>query len=79
MCRSTLAGIYHDQKLHQAVIDRLGSRLNDENVFAADTLTDHHLGFTVVEMTDVRITELHTDVVCNLFCQFRVRITRKDA
>ena len=79
MCRSALAGIRHNQQLHEVVIHRIRSRLNDENILTADTLADHDLRFPVVEMTDVCITEIYTDVIGDFLCQLRIRITGQDA
>lgn len=79
VCRSALAGIRHNQQFHEVVIHRIRSRLNDENILAADTLADHDLRFPVVEMTDVCITEIYTDVIGDFLCQLRIRITGQDA
>ena len=79
MCRSALAGICHNQELHEVVIDRIRRRLDDEDILAADALADHDLRLTVVEMTDICIAEIDTDMVSNLLCEIRVCITGQDA
>ena len=79
VCRSALAGICHDQELHEVVVDGIRRRLDDEDILAADALTDHDLRLTIVEMTDIYITEVDADVVGNLLCKIRVCITGQDA
>ena len=79
VCRSALAGICHDQELHEVVVDRIRRRLNDEDILATDALADHDLRLTVVEMTDICIAEVDADMVGNLLREIRVCITGQDA
>ena len=79
VCRSALAGICHDEQLHEVIIDRIRRRLDDKDILAADALTDHDLRLTVVEMTDICIAEVHPDMIGNLLCQIRVCVTGQDA
>ena len=64
---------------HEVVVDGIRRRLDDEDILAADALTDHDLRLTIVEMTDIYITEVDADVVGNLLCKIRVCITGQDA
>ena len=75
MRRRTLAGICHDEQFHKVVVHRVGRRLDNEDILSADTFTDHDLGFTVVEMTDIRIAEIDANAVCNLIRKLRIRVT----
>ena len=77
--RGALAGVCHDEKLHEIVIDRIGRGLDDENILATDAFTNHHLGLTIVEMTDICIAKIHTDMVGNLLGQVRVCVAGQDA
>ena len=79
VCRSALAGVCHDQELHEVVVDRIRRRLDDEDILAADALADHDLRLTVVEMTDICIAEVDADMVGNLLREIRVCITGQDA
>ena len=77
--RRPLAGVRHDEKLHEIVVDRLRGRLNDEDILAANALADHHLRLAVVEMTDVCIAKRHADVRCDLLRELGVGVARHDA
>ena len=57
----------------------LDTGLGDEDILATDALTDHDLRLTIVEMTDICIAEIDADMVSDFFCQFRIRVTGKDA
>ena len=77
--RGALAGISHDEQLHEVVIDRIGRGLDDENILATDAFADHYLGLTIVEMTDICIAKIHAYMVGNLLGQVRVRVAGQDA
>ena len=40
VCRCDLAGVDHDEKLHQVVIDFAAARLNNVNVLTSDRLAN---------------------------------------
>ena len=78
MRRGALAGIRHDEKLHEIVVDWIRRRLDDKNILAANALADHDLGFAIVEMTDISIAEIDADAIRNLVGELRVRIAGQD-
>ena len=64
--RGALAGICHDQELHEVVVHGVRRRLDDEDILAADALADHDLGLAIVEVADIGITEIDADAVRDL-------------
>jgi hypothetical protein len=48
-------GIHHDQQLHDVVIRRRATRLNDENICSAHVFVDFDLGFTVRKSGHVHV------------------------
>ena len=55
--------IHHDEQLHQMLVGRRASRLNDENIPAANVLLDLDVSFAVGERADGRGSKRHTDAV----------------
>jgi hypothetical protein len=39
LCRSNLAGVDHDEELHEVVVNLAATSLDDVDILAADTLT----------------------------------------
>ena len=76
MRRRTFASVGDDQQIHQIIVDGLRRRLNDENVFAANALIDHHLRLAVVEPPHRHIAQFDANVIGNVLRQFRVGIAR---
>ena len=70
----TLAGVDHDQQLHQAVVDGLAGGVDEEHVAAADGLIQRDRGLAVGETLDLGLTQLGTDDLADLLCQRRVGI-----
>src|SRR5579884_1826711 len=75
--RSALEGIDENQQLHNVVVDRLGGRLNDKNIAAADIFIDLDEDLSIAEGGDDRMAERNTQIVTDLFGEDRIRITRK--
>ena len=78
VCRRALARIRQDQQFHEVVVHRIAGRLNDENILPADTLLNHHLDLTVVELSDECLTERNANAVCDCFRQLWIGISRQD-
>ena len=52
--RRPLAGVDHDQQLHEAVVDRQTRRLDDEDVPLTDVFLDPHEGVVVGKLENIR-------------------------
>ena len=57
--RGTAQSVGHDQQFHQVVIGRVGGRLDDEHVFAADVVVDFDEDFGVVETLHTGVDQIH--------------------
>ena len=69
---SAAAGVDHDQKLHQTVVDGLAGGLNEEHVAAAHGLVQGDGGLAVCEALDLALAELGADDLADVRCQFGV-------
>ena len=56
--RGALAGVDHNEKLHEIVVHGLAGGLNEKNVAAADGFVDGHGDFAVGKGVDRAITHL---------------------
>ena len=56
--RGALAGVDHNEKLHEVVVHGLAGGLNEKNVAAADGFVDGHGDFAVGKGVDRAITHL---------------------
>ena len=71
-CAGALAGVYHDQQLHEVVVDGLAGGLDEEHVAAAHGLIQRDGGFAVREALDLALAELGADDLADVRCQFGV-------
>ena len=70
----TLAGVDHDEQLHQAVVDRLAGGIDEEHVAAADGLIQGNAGLAVSEALDLRLAQLGADDLADLLRQSGVGV-----
>ena len=75
-CRRAFGGIDHDELFHDPLVDRLGMRLHDEHVRAADRLRVAHVHLAVREVVGRRRKHLGAEVVGGLGGLLRVSTTR---
>ena len=73
-----LAGVDHDEQLHQAVVDGLAGGLDEEHVAAADGLVQGDEGLTVSEAFDLCLAQLGADELADLLCQRGIGVAGKD-
>ena len=76
MCRSSFACVRQNKEFHKVIVDRVAGRLNDENILSTNTLLNHYLNLTIVEMPNKRFTELYSNTVRNLSRQLWICISR---
>ena len=74
-CRGPLAGVDHDQQLHQVVVHRGAGWLNDKNVPLADVFVDTDEGVIVGELENIRLSQRDIQVVANRFGQLPVGVS----
>ena len=79
MSGCTFARICENQQFHEIVIHRKTRRLDDEDILSANTLFDHDLDFTIVELSDESLAKRYTDAIRNILCQLRIRIPCQNA
>ena len=77
-CAGALAGVDHDQQLHQAVVDGLAGGIDEEHVAAADCLVQGDGRLAVGEALDLRLAQLDADELADLLCQRGVSIAGED-
>ena len=78
-CRRCPAGsVDHDQQLHQVVVHRGGSALDQEDVPAADVFGDLDLDLAVRELAHVAASDGDLQVVADLLHQRLVRVAGED-
>ena len=70
--RCALAGICHNQQLHQVLVDRLTGWLNNKDVFSTNTFTNHDLNLTIVKMAHLSINQRNSEMFRNFLCQLRI-------
>ncbi|MNR00829.1 hypothetical protein D3C85_1166170 [compost metagenome] len=70
-------GVRHDQQLHQVVVGRIGGRLDDEDVLAADVLLDDRKDLVVGESFHLGLGQRHVEVIGDGLGQGPVRIARE--
>ena len=69
-----LAGIDHDEQLHEAVIDRLAGGVDEEHVAAADGLVQRDGRLAVGERLDLGLAELGAEDLADLGCKRRIGV-----
>ena len=79
VCGRPLARIRENQQLHEIVVHGKARRLNDKDVLSANALFDHHLNFTVVELSNECLAERDADTFSNILRQLGICIPRQDA
>ena len=62
----------HQEELHQVAIDRLGARLDDEDVGAADRFRVAHVRLVVRERSQLDVAELHSQLFRHALRELRV-------
>ena len=72
--RRALAGVDHDEQLHQVVIDRTAGGLHQKYVRTAHGLGNGNRDFTVRESGNRRLTDRQAERGRNLHCQGGVRV-----
>ena len=73
-----LAGIDHDEQLHQAVIDRLAGGVDEKHIAAADALIQRDRGLAVRKGFDLCLAQLDADELADLLCQCGVGVAGED-
>ena len=73
-----LHGVDHDEQFHQAVIDRLCSGLNEEDVSTAHGLFDVTIDLAVGEGVQLYIPEPHAQFFCDFFREGSVRVAGEE-
>ena len=76
--RRELRRLDHQQQLHQVAVDRLGSRLHDEDVGAADRLLVADVRLVVRKRLQLDVAELDVQVLGDPVGELRVRAPRED-
>ena len=76
--RRTFGGVDHDQLLHDVVVDRVGVRLHDEHVRAADRLAEGATHFSAGKVDEVGMSELNVQVVSDLVRKLWIRTSGKE-
>ena len=69
-----LAGVDHDEQLHQMVVDGLAGGLDEEDVAAADGLVDGHGDFAVGKGCDGAVAEGQPQLAADAFGQALVGV-----
>ena len=75
---SALAGVDHDEQLHQAVVDGLAGRVNEKDIAAANGLIQRDGRLPIGEMRDLSLAQLGTDDLADVLCQSRVGVAGED-
>ena len=73
-----LERVDHDQELHDRLVDRVGRRLDEEDVLLADVVEDLDEDVLVRELEDLRLARLDAEVAADLPGQVRVRVAVVD-
>ena len=73
-----LAGVDHNEQLHQTVVDGLAGGVDEEHVAAADGLIQGYGGLAVGEALDLRLAQLDADELADLLGQRRVGVAGED-
>ena len=73
-----LAGVDHDEQLHQAVIDRLAGGVDEKHIAAADALIQRDRGLAVRKGFDLCLAQLDADELADLLCQCGVGVAGED-
>ncbi len=68
----------HQEELHQVPVDRLGARLDDEDVGAADRFRVAHVGLVVRERPELDAAELDPELFRHALRKLRVRAPGED-
>ena len=72
-----LAGIDHDEELHEVVIDLPAAGLYDVHVLAPDTLPNLHIGLAIGELLGLDIGLIHSESVTDFLGEILMRVARK--
>ena len=72
------AGIHHDEQLHEVLIGRGRSRLDQEDIATPDVFLDLHVGLAVGKRTDGRLPQRSTDVMADFLRQIAVGRTAEN-
>ncbi len=67
-----------DQQFHEVVVRRIGGRLDDEDVLAANVLVNFDEHFLVGEAAHARFGQRHVEIVADRPGQREVAVARKD-
>ena len=74
----TLAGVDHDEQLHQAVVDGFAGGVDEEHIAAADGLVQGDGRLAVGEAFDLCLAQLDADELADLLCQRGIGVACKD-
>ena len=77
-CGGALAGIDHDQQLHETVVHGLAGGVDEEHIAAAHGLIQGDTGLAVGKMLDLRLTQLGADELADVLCQSGVGVAGED-
>ncbi|GMS87224.1 hypothetical protein PENTCL1PPCAC_9399 [Pristionchus entomophagus] len=68
-----LAGVDHDEQLHEVVVDLAGRRLDDVHVLATHRLTDLHVRLLVGELLEAGLAHFQLQALADALRQGRMR------
>ncbi len=74
----TAAGVDHDKKFHQIVVDRFAGRLDDKHIAPANRFLQGNGAFSVGELGNHRAAEIHKKIAADLIGKIRVGIAGED-
>ena len=77
-CGGALAGIDHDEQLHEAVVYGLAGGVDKKDIAAANSLVQGDRGLAVGEMRHLGVAQLGADDLADLLCQGGVGIAGED-
>src|SRR5437867_2809856 len=72
--RGPLESIEHEQEFHQVLVDRIATRLAEEDILPPHVLIDLHPDLAIAEHGDERVPLPDSKAIANLFDERRVRV-----
>ena len=73
-CGCSAHRVYHDEHLHEVIVNGLAGRLNDENIGAANGLVDGYGALAVSEVRACAVAEVLEKLVADLICELGIGV-----
>ena len=73
-CGCSAHRVYHDEHLHEVIVNGLAGRLNDENIGAANGLVDGYRALAVSEVRTGAVAEVLEKLVADLICELGIGV-----